>query len=214
MTPPRQSLLDSIARRGAAARSMRLSLPPVDLRFAAALTGLVALGPLLTIAGAGWIRAEVERGTEALRAQGQARFESEDAERRAAMLFRDAVRRPTLSATLDRIARVLPDDARLASVTRAADGVLRIEITTNDPDRCAPRSGATRCSWRCARARNDGRGTAGSWSRCGRCDEDREYRGRAGWRGAVLAVARAAYGRVRHQAGERPPDPREPYGAA
>ena len=134
MTPPRQSLLDSIARRGAAARSMRLSLPPVDLRFAAALTGLVALGPLLTIAGAGWIRAEVERDTEALRAQGQARFESEGAERRAAMLFRDAVRRPTLSATLDRIARVLPDDARLASVTRAADGVLRIEITTNDPD--------------------------------------------------------------------------------
>lgn len=134
MTAPRQSLLDSIARRGSAVRPVRLSIPAIDLRFAMALAALIALGPLLTIAGAGWMRAGVVQDTEALRAQGRARLDAEGARQRAALLFRDAVRRPTLSVTLDRIARVLPDDARLASAAREADGALRVEIAASDPD--------------------------------------------------------------------------------
>ncbi|MFL9842646.1 hypothetical protein ABS767_16870 [Sphingomonas sp. ST-64] len=134
MTAPRQSLFDSIARRTGAVTWRRPSLPAIDVRFAFALTALIALGPLLTIAGAGWLRADAQRDAEALRAQGQARFDAEGAQRSAALQFRDAVRRPTVAVTLDRIARVVPDDARLAAVAREADGTLRIEIATSDPD--------------------------------------------------------------------------------
>lgn len=132
----RDSLADRMAQRFAAGvpREPRPSGDPIDLRLAAGLAALIALGPLATIVGANLLSASAERETRMLQAQGRQRFDAELRDREARSLLRDSVRRPLASVVLDRIARVLPADARLTAVFYAEDGEIRIEILALDPD--------------------------------------------------------------------------------
>ncbi|WP_066656408.1 MULTISPECIES: hypothetical protein [unclassified Sphingomonas] len=135
MTAPTDSLTDRLIRRTMRATRTRPKLAFVpDIRLALALAGLVALGPLLTIVGAKGLRAGVEAENKVLEAQLRTRTAPQAARDAAAAELRDAVRRPALVATLERLARALPDDARLVSAERDASGALKAEIATNDPD--------------------------------------------------------------------------------
>ncbi|MCR5872383.1 MULTISPECIES: hypothetical protein [unclassified Sphingomonas] len=134
MTEPRDSLTDRLARNALHAAWVRSPWTAVDLRLAAALVGMLALGPLLTIMGATLLRAGVEAENRALEAQLRVRSAPEAARDGAARALRDAVRSPTLTATLERLARAMPDDARLVSAARGADGLLQVEVSASDPD--------------------------------------------------------------------------------
>ena len=134
MTEPRDSLTDRLARGAARATWRWPALPPLDLRLAAALAGTIALGPLLGIVGAQLLRATIEAENRDLAMQLEARLAPEAARRTGWETLRDAVRQPTMSATLERLAHALPDDARLVSAARGADGRVAVEIATGDPD--------------------------------------------------------------------------------
>jgi len=134
MSAPRDSLTDRLIRRSARAAQARPSLAVSDMRVALALTGLVALGPLLTIVGANLLRAGVVAETRVIEQQVRARHAPQAARDAAAAALRDAVRQPALVATLDRLARALPDDARLVSAAREPNGQLQVEISASDPD--------------------------------------------------------------------------------
>ncbi len=134
MTLPRDSLTDRFARRAARVARERPRVSAADARIALALAAVVAMGPLLTIVGADLIRAGVEAEARALEAQFRTRMAPAEARRDAAAVLRDSVRQPALATTLERLARVLPDDARLVSAARGADGLLLVEIAASDPD--------------------------------------------------------------------------------
>ncbi|MGV3457586.1 hypothetical protein [Sphingomonas sp.] len=134
MSAPRDSLTDRLIRRTARAAQARPSLAMPDIRVALALAGLVALGPLLTIVGASLLRAGVAAETRGIEQQVRARHAPQAAREAAAAVLRDAVRQPALVATLERLARALPDDARLVSAAREPNGQLQVEISASDPD--------------------------------------------------------------------------------
>ncbi len=134
MSEPRDSLTDRLARRAARAARARPALAVPDIRLSLALAGVLALGPLLTIVGAQALRGGVEADNRALESQLRSRTAPELARSEAAAVLRDAVRQPALAATLDRLARALPDDARLVSAARGADGHVQVEISASDPD--------------------------------------------------------------------------------
>lgn len=132
MRAPTDSLTDRLIRRTARAARGRPNLS--DIRLALALAGLVALGPLVTIVWAKGLRDGIEAENRVLAAQLQTRMAPQVARDAAAAELRDAVRQPALVATLERLARTLPDDARLVSAERDASGALKVEISTSDPD--------------------------------------------------------------------------------
>lgn len=134
MSAPRDSLTDRLIRRTARAAQTRPGLAAPDIRLALALAGLVALGPLFALVGATMLRAGVEAENRALEKQLRTRDAPRAARDAAAASLRDAVRQPALVATLDRLTRALPDDARLVSVARESNGQLQIEISASDPD--------------------------------------------------------------------------------
>lgn len=134
MSAPRSSLTDRLLRRTVHAARARPTLAVADIRLALALAGLVALGPLLTIVGAHMLRAGAAADNRALANQVRTRDAPQAARAAAAAVLRDATRQPALAATLDRLARALPDDARLVSAVRESDGRLVIEISASDPD--------------------------------------------------------------------------------
>lgn len=134
MSAPHSSLTDRLVRRTARAARARPTLAVADIRLALALAGLVALGPLLTIVGAHMLRAGVAADNRTLANQVRTRDAPQAARAAAAAVLRDATRQPALAATLDRLARALPDDARLVSAVRESDGRLVIEISASDPD--------------------------------------------------------------------------------
>ncbi|WP_422057437.1 hypothetical protein [Sphingomonas sp.] len=134
MSAPRDSLTDRLARRAARAARTWPELAVPDMRLALALAGLVALGPLLTIVGAQMLRAGVEADSRELAHQLRARNAPQAARAAAAAVLRDATRQPPFAATLDRLARALPDDARLVSAARDPGGRMLVEISASDPD--------------------------------------------------------------------------------
>ena len=134
MSAPPSSLTDRLVRRTAHVARAWPTLAVADVRLAAALAGLVALGPLVTIVGAQVLRAGVEADNRALARQLQTRDAPQAARGAAAAVLRDATRQPPFAATLDRLARALPDDARLVSAARGSDGRLLVEISASDPD--------------------------------------------------------------------------------
>lgn len=134
MTEARDSLTDRLSRGAVRVARKRPTLSARDARVAAALAGAVALGPLLTIVGANLLRADVEAENRVLEARLRVRLAPQTAHADAATVLRDAVRRPAMSVTLEQLARALPDDARLVSAARDAQGRLLFEVSTTDPD--------------------------------------------------------------------------------
>lgn len=134
MTDARDSLTDRLARAVVRAARIRPRLSARDARVAAALAGAIALGPLLTIVGANLLRAGVEAENRMLDARVGTRLAPQAAHADAAMILRGAMRQPTITAMLEQLARALPEDARLVSAARDAQGRLLFELSTTDPD--------------------------------------------------------------------------------
>lgn len=139
MSGVRDSLIDRLgraARRGVEPpRDIRPSLRgAVNLRDALLIAAIVALAPLATLGGAMLLTRAVDRESRDLSARVAAR-DAPMAQRAAARAtLHAAATKPALVVTLERIARVLPMDARLIMVARGADGRLSVEIAASDPD--------------------------------------------------------------------------------
>lgn len=134
MSDPRNSLTDRLAQYAARAARLRPALAVRDVKWAVALAAIVALGPLLTIVGANMLRAGVEHDNRVAEHQLRSQLAPQAAQRESAAVLRDAVRQPALTATLERLARALPEDARLVSAARTTDGRVEIEVSAADPD--------------------------------------------------------------------------------
>lgn len=100
-----------------------------------AVAALIAAGPLLTIAGAAWLRAGVEAETARLEAANAPRQAAAVRAAEARGMLRGALAAPAIGPTLDALAAALPAEDRLTAATVDGSGVLRIEIATVDPDR-------------------------------------------------------------------------------
>ncbi|ODP39494.1 hypothetical protein BFL28_10095 [Sphingomonas turrisvirgatae] len=109
-------------------------MPAIDWRWAAALIGLIALGPVLTIGGAKMLERDALATAARVQAEAAPRIAAAAQDHDARELLRAAVRRPTASVWLDRVAAALPAEARVARMTQAADGAVELEITAPDPD--------------------------------------------------------------------------------
>ena len=132
--PDPQPLQPSLVQRLSAGLRPRVTGEPGSARSAVLVAMLIAAGPLLTIGGArllaGQNRAEAAR-LEARLAQRLAAAEAAVAARRE---MAAAIGRPTLAATVDTLARVLPRDATLVRAERSREGKLVLEAATTDPD--------------------------------------------------------------------------------
>ncbi|WP_343521020.1 hypothetical protein [Sphingomonas sp.] len=132
----RDSLADRMAQRFAAAAPpvAPRARGPVNWRLAAALTSLIALGPLATIVGSGLLERAARTEAARLTAQAAPRLKVEARGQAARAALRGAVRDAGVAVWLDRVAAAIPADARVARMARAADGAFELEISTPDPD--------------------------------------------------------------------------------
>ena len=142
--PEHRSLAASLggAARGAVARASgwwadRPAVPANrrDWMVAGGVAGLIAAGPLITIAGAwlitGSVRGEVNRLEE--QAAPRAVAAQEASQNRASLVA--MLRRPGLGATAEALARALPVEAVLLRAERDRAGLLEIDISAPDPDK-------------------------------------------------------------------------------
>jgi hypothetical protein len=140
MDTPDREIGDSLADRMARRLTVRGSRPPrpegsrVDWRRAGGLAALIALGPLLTIVGAGLVERNAQAETARLTARAAPRLTAEAREQEARAMLRSAVRGDGVAVWMDRLAAAIPADARVARMSKAADGAMEIEITAPDPD--------------------------------------------------------------------------------
>lgn len=100
---------------------------------AAGIALLLAAGPAATILGANLLAENARREAAKLSAQAAPRVAVARAATAARAELLGMLRRPTLGATLETLARVLPADAMLVRVEQRAD-LLEIEVATPDPD--------------------------------------------------------------------------------
>lgn len=100
-----------------------------------AVAALIAAGPLLTIAGAEWLRARALAETARLEAAHAPALAAAAKAAEARAVLRGTLAGPALGATLDTLAAALPSDDRLAAAAADGTGTLRLEIATVDPDR-------------------------------------------------------------------------------
>lgn len=140
MDMPDRDIGDSLADRMARRLTVREPRAPspegakVDWQRAGGLAALIALGPLLTIVGAGVIEWNAQAEVARLTAQLAPRMKAEARERAARAVLRSAVRDAGVAVWMDRLAAAIPADARVARMARTADGAFEIEITAPDPD--------------------------------------------------------------------------------
>lgn len=106
-----------------------------NLEGAAAVAVLIALGPLLTIAGAKLIISHERAAIVRLQNELAPRLAAERVAQTARSEIGATVARPTMGTTLDTLARALPADATLSRAERTAQGALDVDVTTVDPDR-------------------------------------------------------------------------------
>lgn len=106
-----------------------------DLEGAAAVAVLIALGPLLTIAGAKLIASHERAGIVRLQNELAPRLAAERVTQTARSEIAATIARPAMGITLDTLARALPADATLARAERTAQGALDIDVTAVDPDK-------------------------------------------------------------------------------
>ena len=133
VVPPRgESLAAKILRtRG---RRSPAAVSPNRSKDALLVAGLIALGPVLTIAGAQMLTARERAQTARIEAQLAPRTARRaDAERTRDQLA-SVIARPPLATTLDALARALPKEASLVRADRSADGVLQLDVRAPDPD--------------------------------------------------------------------------------
>lgn len=137
--PVRPSLFDRAL--GAARPAPRAADPapapvarPRPDRAAILLAIAILATPMLTLAGATLTTAQVRRETQALTERAAPAVAARVARDRARATLAGAWNGPTLGATLEAIARALPDDAALFRVERDT-GPLNIDILAPDPDR-------------------------------------------------------------------------------
>lgn len=103
-------------------------------RAAILLAIAIVATPLLTLAGATVLTTQLRRETQALTERSAPGVAARAERDRARAMLAAAWNAPTLGATLEAIARALPEDAALFRVERNA-GPLTIEIAAPDPDR-------------------------------------------------------------------------------
>lgn len=101
---------------------------------AAVVGGLIAAGPIATWAGAVWLRARIGSADTAAARAYAPRVAARNRREAARRMLADAARRPSMGATLEALARVLPTEAALLRAGRGSDGRLEIVIATADPD--------------------------------------------------------------------------------
>jgi hypothetical protein len=124
---------DSLSHRLSAALG-GLRLPGGGWGTAAAFGGLIAAGPLLTLAGANMLVAHEGRVTLALKNQLAPRFEAEDTALAARTALANGQGRASPGEVLELLAGVLPPEASLTRIERTADGGLELDVTGGDPD--------------------------------------------------------------------------------
>ncbi|PZO92045.1 MAG: hypothetical protein DI623_00920 [Sphingomonas sanxanigenens] len=93
--------------------------------------------PLTTWAGAKLLTMREARATRAAEARGGGALAAKrqaDATIALAARLRPALERESAGALIGRLARALPDGARLATLDEAADGRLIVEVDSSDPD--------------------------------------------------------------------------------
>lgn len=95
---------------------------------------MIALGPLATIVGASLLQRSVQAETAQLIAQAAPRLKAEARAKDARARLRDAARDAGIAVWADRVAAAIPADARVARMSRAADGTMEMEIIAPDPD--------------------------------------------------------------------------------
>lgn len=105
------------------------------VRVAMAVALLLALGPILTIAGAYATARGIRAETAALAREAAPKLAAAREAEDARTELRALLATPTLGATLDGLARALPVEATATSAERRADGTLTVEVATADPDR-------------------------------------------------------------------------------
>lgn len=136
MDEQRASLIDRAVRRLSAADPAPPAppRPAIDWRFASALGGLIALGPLLTIVGAGMLERDARAAAARLLARAAPRIQAAAADRAARDMLRAAADEAPMAVWLDRAAAALPMEARLVRMGRAADGRQAFDVLAPDPD--------------------------------------------------------------------------------
>lgn len=137
--PPAPSLAQRLAaigrgRRAGAGKQANAAKWP-EASIAALVAALIAAGPLLTIGGATLLTGRQHDAIARLGAEAAPRIEAARAAAEARGQMDAVLRRRTLAATIETLARALPADATLVRAGRTAQGVLELEIATPDPDR-------------------------------------------------------------------------------
>lgn len=115
----------------------RAPLPPGrhEWRVAVAVAVLLVLGPLATIVGANILASRARTEAAQLDATASPRVAARAAAERDRSELATLLRRPTVGATIEAIAQVLPPEAALLGAARNRDGLLEIEVRTPDPDK-------------------------------------------------------------------------------
>ena len=127
-------LVETRARFGALRLPEWRALGPGDWRISAAIALLIAAGPIATIIGAGLLARGARAETARLHAQLDPRIAAAAAVARDRTQLSALLRRPTLSAMIEALARALPSDAALLRAERDRQRLLELDISTPDPD--------------------------------------------------------------------------------
>jgi Tfp pilus assembly protein PilX len=104
-------------------------------RVAIAVALLIVAGPLLTIGGARVLADQQRAATVQIEGEVAPRIAAAAAAAEARAQMDAVLKRRTLGATIETLARALPADATLARVERNAQGRLALEVATPDPDK-------------------------------------------------------------------------------
>lgn len=99
-----------------------------------AVAGLIAAGPVLTIAGAALIAARERSITASLEATLAPRIAARAAARDTRAALAPVIAGAPVATVLDALARALPADAALVRAERLASGGIELEIAAPDPD--------------------------------------------------------------------------------
>lgn len=131
LAPPKEAhdagppLLRKLRLRGGLPQAWKLS---------AALAALIALAPIVTIAGASILIAREKVAVAKLNTTVAPRVAAEQQRRDAHIALEAIVERPPLGSVVEGFARGLPSEASILRLEQSADGALEAEVRGGDPD--------------------------------------------------------------------------------